>query len=94
MSQSIGDGAQFIDAANIPLRVIHDLVAYWQENDERGHWKVGNLIGAFQRPGTNTASVIVFQNSDDRARAWRLSRGGRGGRGKHTPTIVEVTPKP
>jgi len=75
----------------IPLKVLRDLVNWWDSRGETGRWTVSRLIGgyrSFNASGTFTGVpwVITFDNGDESVRSFRISYSGN----RSGPSINEL----
>lgn len=93
-----GQPGRFIEARDVPLSVIGNLVWGWRNMEEmqanEGRWSIGNLLGAW-RPTSESGSpkgnfpwYLTFENSAGEIRVWRVYRGGKG---KTQPTVRDVS---
>ena len=59
------------------LRVISDLVKWWEDNlDENGAWTVGDLVGGFRSSGQgNHPWFLVFARDENPPVVWKVSKG-------------------
>lgn len=93
-----GQPGRFIEARDIPLSVIGNLVRGWRNMEElksnEGRWSIANLIGAWRPTGESGSGkgnfpwYLTFVNSAGEIRVWRVYRGGKG---KTEPTVRDVT---
>lgn len=60
-----------------PLRVIADLVHWWETNlDVNGAWTIGDLVGGFRAPGRgNHPWFLVFSVDGKSPVIWKISKG-------------------
>lgn len=73
---------------DIPLSVLSDLVIGWQSANLQGKWTVGNAEYALRRIGKgNHPWFVIFRDSSEQRRLWRISRGGQG---RAEPTVREL----
>jgi hypothetical protein len=73
------DGTQrrVFTRSETPLRVIADLVHWWENNlDENGAWTIGDLVGGFRAPGRgNHPWFLVFSKDGKPSVIWKISKG-------------------
>lgn len=87
----IGDGYRMLQASEVPLRVVGDLVHGWKQDGRRGRWTLGNLKWSVRKTGNgNHPWIVVFSDPKTGSdRLWKLSKGGRS---SSEPTVDELTP--
>ena len=87
----IGDGYRMLQASEVPLRVVGDLVHGWKQDGRRGRWTLGNLKWSVRKTGKgNHPWIVVFSDPKTGSDSlWKLSKGGRS---NSEPTVDELTP--
>lgn len=75
----------------IPLRLLADLVNWWNSRGETGRWTLSQLVGGYRAlnaSGTfvGTPWILTFDNGDGQVRSFRITYSGR----QKGPSISEL----
>jgi biotin operon repressor len=83
-------GAYYLPDA-VPMKVLSDLVVWWDSRGETGRWTLSRLIGGYR--ALNSAGnyvgvpwILTFENGVDGVRSFRLAYSGR----RKGPSVSEL----
>lgn len=83
---------------SVPLKVLSDLVKWWEVQGEQGRWTIANLAGAYRRfndkgDHRGVPWVLKFVDSSGSARVYSVTYSGRKrlGQDKATATVSVYT---
>lgn len=86
-------GFRTVNAPQVPLLVVADLVRGWDLDVDipgsGGKWLVERLVAAVRKTGRGNFSWFVIMS--DPAQGFRVFRVSKGGQAKAEPTTVEIT---
>lgn len=82
----------------VPLKVVADLVRWWEVQGELGRWRIANLVGGFRRLNDKgnvrgVPWVLRFRDSAGDAKMYSISYSGRKrtGQKRATPSVSVYT---
>ena len=82
---------EYFQPSAIPLRLLADLVNWWNSRGETGQWTLSRLVGGYKALNASGTFVgmpwiLTFDNGDGQVRSFRITYSGR----QKGPSISEL----
>lgn len=76
------DHGKFYRPSAVPLRLVADMVRWWEESGEDGRWTIANLIGGYRKFNASGGLqgvpwILSFRSGDGEEQNYQVSYSGR-----------------